>query len=47
MSFENIFAYPEVQGMILIVFDAQDTITLKQTAGINALLHGLTDYERF
>ena len=49
MSFENIFAYPpEVQGMILIVVDAQDTtITLKQTAGMNTILQGLKDYERF
>jgi len=47
MSFENNFAYPEVQGMILIVVDAQDTITLKQTAGINDLLQGLKDYDRF
>ena len=46
MSFENIFAYPEVQGMILIVVNAQDTITLKQTAGMNDLLQGLKDYDR-
>jgi len=48
MSFENLFAYPpEVQGMILIVIDAQDTITFKQTAEMNTILQGLKDYERF
>jgi len=48
MSFENMFAYPpEVQGMILIVIDAQDTITFKQTAEMNTILQGLKDYERF
>ena len=48
MSFENNFAYPpEFQGMILIVVDAQDTITLMQTAGMNIILQGLKDYERF
>jgi len=31
--------------MILIAVDAQDTITLKQTAGMNDLLQGLKDYE--
>jgi len=47
MSFENIFAYPEVQGMILIAVDAQDTRAFKQTAEMNDLLHGLKDYDRF
>ena len=47
MSFENMFACPEVQGMILIAVDAQDTITLKETAGMNTILQGLKDYDRF
>ena len=47
MSFENIFAYPEVQGMILIVVNAQHTRAFKQTAEMNDLLQGLKYYDRF
>ena len=46
MSYENIFAYPEVQVIILIVVNAQDTRAFKQTAGMNDLLQGLKDYDR-
>ena len=47
MSFENNFAYPEVQGMILIVVDAQRIRAFKHTAGMNTILQGLKDYDRF
>jgi len=47
MSFENIFAYPEVQGMILIAVDAQHIRAFNQTVGMNDLLQGLKDYDRF
>jgi len=47
MSFENIFAYPEVQGIILIAVEDQHIRAFKQTAGMNTILHGLKDYERF
>jgi len=46
MSFENIFAYPEVQGMILIVVDTQHIRAFNQTAGMNTILQGLKDYDR-
>ena len=46
MSFENIFAYSEVQGMILIVVDAQHTRAFKQTAEMNTILQGRKDYDR-